>query len=105
MESIASILQKQLTIKPVSKPRSQRDVIIGELFEEVDREDRKNLFYIDKNGVKKKKRLYTIKTFAVKMSPHSVEELYYLKSTCNDARNRGKSYIKCLFGSIKIKPC
>lgn len=103
MESIGNILQSIQTVKPKSKPRSQRDVIIGELFEEVDREDRKDLFYTDKNGKKRKKKLYTIKTFAIKMSPHSLEELYYLKSICNDARSRGKSYVKCLLGSIKPK--
>lgn len=86
-----------------TKTVSERAVIIGELFTYIDEEDRKQPFYKDKSGKLRKKKLYTIKKFAVLMSPHSVEELYYLKSVCLDAQKRGGSFCKKFFYEIKIK--
>jgi hypothetical protein len=99
--SIANTLQALLFEPKQGRQPSERDVIIGELFKGVDEEDRKHQFYTV-DGKTKKRRLYTIKSFAVVMAPHSLEKLYYFKSICNDCKKRGGNYSKCLFGAIKV---
>jgi len=44
-----------------------------------------------------------IRTLAIKLGHIPTKDLYYLESICKDAKNRGGSYSKVLFGSIKKK--
>lgn len=101
MESISTLLQGKLFEVKKGRQPSTRDLIIGELFKNVDEEDKKHPFYTDAQGKKKKRRLYTIRGFAVKLSPLSLEELYYLKSVCDDCKSRGGNYSKKLFYEIR----
>ncbi len=102
MESLFDVLSKRpLEVKTGRQP-SERDLIIGELFKKMDADDRKIPYYI-KNGVKKPKKFWTISRFAAHMAPHSLEQLYFLKSTCADYQARGGNYGKCLMGAIKVK--
>ena len=103
MNNLASLFENYTFEVKKGRHLSERDIIMGELFKGVDEEDRKHQFYIDAKGNKKKRRLYTIESFAVKLAPHSLEELYYLKSICNDAKKRGGNYSKVLFGALKVK--
>jgi hypothetical protein len=45
----------------------------------------------------------TIKRIAVKLSHLKVNDLYYLKSICEDARRRRGEWAKCFWGSLKVK--
>ena len=47
----------------------------------------------------------TVRRVATQYLGHLKElrDLYYLKSTCEDARRRGKSFSKVFFGSLKAR--
>jgi hypothetical protein len=45
---------------------------------------------------------YTIPRLAQKLQGFGLQDLYYLRSICDDTRNRGGSWSKCFFGSLKV---
>lgn len=96
MESLFDILKSRPLEVKVGKQPSERDLVIGELYNRMIECDKKH-------PSKKKYKPWTIQYFAVKMSKHSLKQLYFLKSTCNDYEKRGGNYGKCLLGSIKVK--
>lgn len=56
---------------------------------------------VERDGKKYKK--VSIGFTARKLAHLSIQDMYYLKSTCQDASNRGYSWSKCFFGSLKPK--
>lgn len=56
----------------------------------------------ERDGTKYKK--VRIPFIATKVSHLSTADLYYLRSSCDDARRRGYGWSKCFFGSLKVKP-
>lgn len=56
---------------------------------------------LERDGKKYKK--VSVGYTARKLSHLTVPDMYYLKSTCNDATSRGYSWSKCFFGSLKPK--
>lgn len=55
----------------------------------------------ERDGKKYKK--VKIPYVAGKLTGFELRDLYYIKSICDDAHNRGYSWSKCFFGSLKIK--
>lgn len=103
MDSIATLFDKYNLFEKTKHKPSERDLIIGELYKGMIEDDLKNPYYIDKNGKKKKRKIWTIQYFATFMAPHSIDQLYFLKSICGDYQKRGGNYGKCLLGAIKTK--
>lgn len=91
-----------LTFKlPLQKKNmSERSEILEQLY--VEYEKNFEPFYM-KGEKKIKAKKLDRRGFAVKLAPHSIDQLYFLKSICSDYKNRGGDYNKCLWGSIKVK--
>lgn len=60
------------------------------------------LLKVNKEREGTKYKPMSAKVLAIKLSHLSFEDLCWLKSTCNDYKNRKGSYSKCLFGAIKV---
>lgn len=81
------------TYELVEKPKdTERGLLLKQFTEEINKE---------RQGTKWKP--LTIRGLAIKLSHLSTKDLYYMKSICQDYKNRGGSFGKCLFGSIKVK--
>lgn len=48
-------------------------------------------------------KMYGYPFLGVKLAHLSIQDLVFLKSVCVDAENRGGSFGKCFWGSLKIK--
>lgn len=81
---------------------SERTDVLRSLCEEVNKERSQTKFYV-KDGKKIKVRPLTVVELNFRLSHIPTKDLYYLKSICLDSKNRGQSFSKCLFGSIKVK--
>lgn len=77
---------------PVKSRATERGEILKSILEKVNKE---------REGTKYKP--LTLKGLAVKLSHLDVSSLCYLTSICKDYENRGDSYSKCMWGSIKVK--
>lgn len=93
MKNIGSLFEdglKKTFDKVVEKkgPRNERD----ELFD---------YFYTKLAPQWKGKSKLSKKLLAIKISHLSVQDLYYMKSTCNDAERRGTPFSKVFWGSLK----
>lgn len=84
MDSIANLINK----RQVEKISSERGELLKFFRERV--RDRKG-------------KMYGYPFLAVKLSHLSVQDLVYLKSVCMDAENRGRSFGKVFWGSIKVQ--
>ena len=51
----------------------------------------------------KKGRPFTAKLIAIKLGHVDIKDLYFLRSKCIDVENRGGSFGKCFWGSLKLK--
>lgn len=98
------ISQDSYNYKPItlevqkSKAKSERADIISKLVDGVNTE--RPCTYI-LNGKKKTLGKITGRAVAIKMSHIPTKDLYYILSICTDAKNRGQSFSKVMFGSIK----
>jgi hypothetical protein len=90
MEKIATLFGE------IKRPQKKRQTSErGELLEYFHREA--NLEWDSK-----KYGQLTIKRIAVKLAHLKVNDLYYLKSTCEDARRRRGEWAKYFWGSLKV---
>ena len=92
MDQISSFLGSRT--QPKAAPASERAELIGYFTDEVNKE---------RDGKQWKK--VTPRYIAVRLAHiKSLSDLYYMKNICEDYRDRGKSFSKCFFGSLKAKP-
>lgn len=84
MKSIRDILNTRQSKKTVS----ERAELIGFFHEKLR----------DQRG-----KPYRIQFIGMKLSPFSLEDLYYLKSKCIEIEARGGSFSKTFWGSLKIR--
>ncbi len=88
MKSIGDSLNKKFEKK--GKRPTERGSLLELFTEEINSERR---------GTKYKPIL--LKFVAVKTAHLSLQDLYFLKSTCEDAKRRRQSFSKVFFGSLK----
>lgn len=82
----------------------ERNMILEEMRVKVNLEAKANPFYFI-GEIKKKSITWSKTAFGVKFCKiRSIEDLLYLKSVAQDAKNRGRSYSQVIFGLIKVKP-
>lgn len=51
-----------------------------------------------------RKRPMSKRMLAVKIAHLSVQDLYYMRSVCEDAARRGQSFSKVFWGQLKVRP-
>lgn len=92
MEATLFTFQNFNFVKPVSKISSERQMVLKEFVDE-----------INKERIGTTWKPITGKAVAMKLSHvKSLQDLYYFLSNCRDYKARNGNFSKCFFGSLKV---